>query len=110
MGVRYLFYFLIGGIVVTLVTYFANQAKGLLSAFIANLPTITLVTFLTIYFTSGQEMVISYAKGLMIMLFPWLLYILAIIFPTPRFGFLPSLIIGLLLYLSTAFLILSRSH
>ncbi|MDI6806706.1 MAG: DUF3147 domain-containing protein [Candidatus Aenigmarchaeota archaeon] len=104
----YLLYFLVGGIVIALVTYFATQAKGLLAAFIANLPTITLITFLTIYFSSGSTMVLSYAKGLIIMLLPWLSYILSVIFLTPRLGFLPSLTLGFLLYLLIAYLILTK--
>jgi len=76
MEIKYFLYFLIGGMIVSLVTYFASQAKGLLAAFIATLPIITLITFFTIYFASSQEAVISYAKGLVIMLTPWLIYIL----------------------------------
>lgn len=107
MEIKYFLYFLIGGLVVSVVTYFASQAKGLLAAFIANLPVITLITFLTIYFESGQKAVISYAEGLIIMLFPWLAYIFAVIFLTPRSGFIPSLIIGISLYLLFAYLIIS---
>ncbi len=107
MEIKYLLYFLIGGVIVSIVTYFASQARGLLAAFIANLPVITLVTFLTVYFESGQKAVISYAQGLIIMLFPWLAYIFAIIFLTSRLGFIPSLVIGISLYLLIAYLIIS---
>ena len=110
MEIKYLFYFLIGGLVVTAVTYFAAQAKGLLAAFIANLPIITLITFLMIYFAAGENLVLSYAKGLLIMLLPWLIYIFSVLFFTPKFGFLPSLIIGLLLYLLIGYLILTKSN
>ncbi len=107
MEIKYLFYFLIGGLVVSIVTYFASQAKGLLAAFFANLPVITMITFLTIYFESGQKAVISYAEGLIIMLFPWLAYIFTVIVMTKRFGFIPSLIIGISLYLVCAYFIMS---
>ena len=76
------------------VTYLASHAKGLLAAFVANLPVITLITFLMIYFESGQKAVISYAKGLIIMLLPWLAYILSVIFLTGRFGLIASLVTG----------------
>jgi uncharacterized membrane protein (GlpM family) len=109
MELKYIFYFFIGGTVVSLVTYLASHAKGLLAAFVANLPIITLITFLTIYFESGQETVISYAKGLIIMLFPWLAYIFSIIFLTQRFGFIPSLVTGFSLYLlSACFIIIMK--
>lgn len=107
MEIKYFLYFLTGGVVVSIVTYLASQAKGLLAAFIANLPVITLITFLTIYFESGQKAVVSYAEGLIIMLFPWLAYIFSIIFLTKRIGFVPSLVIGISFYLLLACLIMS---
>ncbi len=107
MEFKYILYFLAGGAVVSFVTYFASEAKGLLAAFIANLPVITLITFLTIYFESGQESVVTYARGLVIMLFPWLAYILSIIFFTRKTGLIPSLIIGITLYICLAFLIMN---
>jgi hypothetical protein len=106
MDVKYIFYFLAGGLSVSVVTYFASHSRGLLAAFFANLPVITAITFLTIYFESGQGPVVSYARGLIVMLFPWLAYIFTIIFLTPRAGFLPSLGVGIFLYLITAFLII----
>lgn len=107
MEAKYIIYFLVGGTIVSVVTYLASHAKGLLAAFVANLPVITLITFLIIYFESGQKSVISYAQGLVIMLFPWLAYIFSIIFLTNRIGFISSLVIGVSLYLLTAFLIIS---
>jgi uncharacterized membrane protein (GlpM family) len=103
---KYILYFLIGGIVISSVTYFASHARGLIAAFIANLPLITMITFLTIYFESGSEPVVSYANSLIIMLFPWLLYIFSIILFTRRIGFLPSLALGFTSYLLCAYLII----
>ncbi len=110
MEIKYVLYFFIGGFIVSGVTYFASQAKGLLTAFFANLPVITAITFLTIYLESGQKAVVSYAEGLIIMLFPWLAYISIIIFLTHRLGFIPSLVIGISLYLLLAYLIISAKR
>lgn len=107
MAIKYLFYFFFGGIIVSTVTYFASHAKGLFAAFVANLPVITLITFFTIYLESGQKEVISYAYGLLIMLVPWLAYIFAIIFLTPRIGFFPSILLGVFLYLIGAYLLIN---
>jgi uncharacterized membrane protein (GlpM family) len=107
MEIKYFFYFLTGGIVVSVVTFFASHAKGLLAAFLANLPVVTMITFLTIYFESGQKAVVSYAEGLIIMLFPWLAYIFSVVFLTRRTGFLPALIIGISLYLVCAYFIMN---
>jgi hypothetical protein len=106
MEIKYLLYFLLGGTIVSTVTYFASHSNGLVAAFFANLPVITLTTFLMIYFESGHASVVTYAQGLIIMLFPWLAYIFAIIFLTDRIGFIPSLIIGFSLYLLLAYLII----
>ena len=46
-------YFVIGGLIVSAVTYFGNQAKSELAAFIAFLPSISVITLCTIYFASG---------------------------------------------------------
>lgn len=107
MEIKYILYFLTGGTVVSVVTYYASEAKGLLAAFIANLPVTTLITFLTIYLDSGQTAVVPYAQGLVIMLLPWLAYILSIIFFTKKIGLIPSLIIGITLYICLAFLIIN---
>jgi len=108
MGLKYLFYFLIGGTVVSVVTYYASHSRTLFAAFIANLPLMTVITFLMIYREAGDAAVVPYAKGLLIMLVPWLLYIFTVVFMTPRIGVVPSLLTGLTFYLAVAYLILKR--
>ena len=108
MALKYILYFLIGGTVISAVTYFASHSKGLLAAFVANMPVITLITFITIYHETGQKAIVPYAQGLIIMLFPWLAYIFAIILFTPRLGFLPSIITGFTLYMAIALIILKK--
>jgi len=99
-------YFVVGGSVISLVTYYGAQGKGLTAAFIANMPTITLLTFLTIYLSAGEDSTVSYAKGLMMMLPPWVLYILSVIYMTPRVGFPLSLLLGVLLYLLASLVVM----
>jgi hypothetical protein len=103
---KYILYFLLGGAIVSSVTYFAGNARGLTAAFIANMPLITLVTLLTIYFEAGSRNVVLYAKGLVIMLIPWMGYICSVIFLTPRLGFAPAVFTGLSIYFTVAVLIL----
>ncbi|MCX7914572.1 MAG: hypothetical protein N2511_08310 [Thermodesulfovibrionales bacterium] len=110
MEVKYIIYFFIGGIIISLVTYFASHAKGLLAAFFANLPVMTFLTFLTIYFEAGERAVTEYAKGLIIMLFPWLGYIFCIIFLTERLGLIPSLATGLTVYFIFSYIIIYISN
>jgi uncharacterized membrane protein (GlpM family) len=106
MALKYLFYFLVGGTVITTVTYFAGHSKNLLAAFFANLPVITLITFVTVYHQAGDKAVTPYAKGLLIMLFPWLSYIFAIMVLTPRLGFPLSLATGFALYFFLAYIVI----
>ena len=108
MELKYVLYFLIGGTIVTVVTYYASHARTLLAAFLANLPVMTLITFLMIYREAGAQAVVPYAKGLLIMLVPWLLYIFSVVFLTPRLGIILSLLTGLSCYLVVAYLILKR--
>lgn len=107
MEIKYIIYFVIGGTVVSLVTYLAGSAKGLLAAFFANLPVITFITFLTIYADAGEKAVVDYAKGLIIMLFPWLGYIFSVIFLTQKLGLMPSLAVGLVSYFALSYLIIT---
>lgn len=93
---------------ISVVTYFASHARPLLAAFLANMPVITLVTFLTIYHEGGQKIIVPYAKGLVMMMLPWLTYIFTIIFLTPRLGFLLSLTTGFTLYVIFALIILRK--
>lgn len=108
MHLKYVLYFIAGGTLISLVTYYASNARSLLAAFLANLPVMTLITFLTIYHEAGEEAVVPYAKGLIIMLLPWLTYIFAVILLTPRMGLIPSLAAGVASYFFFAYLILKR--
>ncbi len=108
MGLKYLFYFLIGGTVVSVVTYYASHSRTLFAAFVANLPVMTVITFLMIYREAGEAAVVPYAKGLLIMLAPWLLYIFTVLIMTPHIGIFPSLLAGFTFYVAIAYLILKR--
>lgn len=91
-------YFVLGGTIVTLVTYLGSQGKGLMAAFIALFPAITVVTLSAVYMRGGVEPTVSYAKGLLLLIPAWLMYVLAVIFLVPRFGLAPALAIGIVLY------------
>ncbi len=106
MVFKYILYFLIGGTIITVVTYFASHSRTMVAAFFANLPVMTLITFLTIYHEAGQKAVVPYAQGLIIMLFPWLAYIGAVILLAPRIGVLASLLGGIALYFFLAYIII----
>jgi len=99
-------YFVIGGATVCAVTYFGSQAKGMLAAFIAFLPSISVITLCSIYFASGTGEAVSYAKSMLLLLPPWILYVIGVIFLLPRIGLAGSLAVSIAAYLGIAFLIM----
>lgn len=103
-------YFVLGGTIVTLVTHFGSQGKGLLAAFIALFPSITVATMFTLYLTSGVNATTSYFKSLLLLLPAWLLYVVPVIFLLPRLGPVPSVLIGMALYASAAMIIMRLLH
>ena len=107
MGIKtLLLYFVLGGVIVSVVTYFGSQAKSLLAAFIAFLPSISVITLCSIYYSSGTEDAVSYAKSMLILLPGWLLYVIGVIFLLPRIGLPGSLIVSIAVYLAVSFLVL----
>jgi hypothetical protein len=103
-------YFVLGGTIVTLVTYFGSQGKGLLAAFVAFFPSVTIVTLLSIYFSSGIGATVSYFKGMLFLIPAWILYALAMMFILPRWGIVPSVLIGIFLYVAVAFVTMRFVH
>lgn len=99
---NFIFYFILGGTVVSLVTFIGSQGKGLLAAFVATFPTMTVLTFALIYSKSGEVATLNYAKGLLLMTAPWIIYVLCLIFLLPRWGFLKSIVAGVLTYMILA--------
>ena len=95
-------YFVIGGAVVAATTYFGSRGQGLFAAFIGAFPSVTVITILSIYFSSGANATISYAKGMLILLPSWFLYVLTFILLMPRIGLAGSVIAGMAVYLILA--------
>lgn len=99
---NFVFYFMLGGSIVSAVTLMGSQGRGLLAAFVATFPTMTILTFALIHSKAGQAATVDYAKGLLFMTPPWIIYVLCLIILLPRWGFLKSLIIGVLTYIILA--------
>ena len=96
-------YFLIGGLVVSVVTYFGSQGKSEFAVFIAFLPCTTLITLCTIYFAGGTGAAVSYAKSMLVLLPAWVLYVVGVIFLLPRLGLVVSILVSVAAYLAAAF-------
>ena len=97
--VKYTLYFLLGGTIVSVSTYLGSQGKSFLAAFASTFPAITGATFVLIYLNSGNDAIVSYAKNLLWFVRPGYSTSWSMIAGIPRFGFWPSMIGSLVLYL-----------
>ena len=98
----FILHFILGGTIVSVVTFLGSQGKGILAAFVATFPIMTALTFALVYSKAGQIATVNYAKGLLFMTPPWIIYVLCLIFLLPRWGFVKSLIVGVLTYMILA--------
>ncbi|MCP8305110.1 MAG: DUF3147 domain-containing protein [archaeon] len=101
-----LLYFIIGGIVVSATAVIGSEGKGLLAAFIAFFPSITVVAFLMIYLESGLSATLSYVKGLILLTPVWILYLLAFFILMPKIGIYKAMMLGVVLYISSSLIIM----
>lgn len=98
----FILHFILGGTIVSVATFIGSQGKGMLAAFVATFPTMTALTFALIYSKAGQIATVNYAKGLLLMTPPWIIYVVCLIFLLPKWGFVKSLIVGVLTYMILA--------
>jgi hypothetical protein len=59
---RYFLYFLLGGGLVSSITYFGAGGRTMLAAFLAMLPVMTILTFALIHFEGGAGATSGYAR------------------------------------------------
>lgn len=104
---RLIIYFIIGGSVTALTTYFASVGKGTLSAFIVTLPLLTALTFILIYAEGGKYVVLDYARGLLIFTPPWICYVLVVMVGIERWGVFKSVGLGIAVYIVLSYLVRS---
>ncbi len=103
-AVKFALYFVIGGLIVMLTTYFGTKGNGLAAAFITQFPSMTLLAFYLIYRNGGNEAVASYARGFVYTVPAWVLYIVIVYFFCDRVGAFWSLAMGVGVYMTTSFL------
>ena len=107
--IRYSVYFILGGFIVTIATYFGSEKQGLLAAFFAMFPFVTAFTLFTVYSAAGLDAVSSYILGLLILTPVWILYLICVLYLLPKYGFLISITVGVIIYLIIALIIVLRS-
>jgi hypothetical protein len=97
---KYAIYFLIGGTIVSISTYLGSQGKSFLAAFASTFPAITGATFVLMYLNGGSDTIVGYAKDLLWFVPPWIVYVSVMIIGVPRFGFWPTMVGSLVLYMA----------
>lgn len=97
-------YFIIGGLIISAVTYFGSRGNSLVAVFIAFFPGTSLITMVTIYLAGGTGATISYAKSMLLLVPAWLLYVIGVILLLPRLGLALSLVISVVVYTAAALL------
>jgi uncharacterized membrane protein (GlpM family) len=98
--VKYLIYFLVGGTVVTLVTYVGGSGRSLLSAFIATFPAITLITTVFIYLEAGNQPTVDYVRGLLFFAPAWFGYLISLFVLLPRLSMAGTIAASLAVFLA----------
>lgn len=101
-GLKLLIYFLVGGSILTLVTYFGSKDKGILAAFIAMFPAVTTMSIITIYSEGGSVLVLDYVKGLLLLSPVWIAFVLCVYLFLPKQGLLVALAAGVVVYIVVA--------
>lgn len=92
-------YFVIGGLMVSVSTYFGTTGRGFLAAFVSTFPAITGVTIILIYLNGGTEVATTYAKHLLWLVPAWLTYVGILIVVIPRAGFWVAMLTALTIYM-----------
>ena len=90
-----------------LTTYFASVGKGTLSAFIVTLPLLTAITFILINAEGGKDVVLDYARGLLIFTPPWICYVIVVMVGVERWGIFKSVGLGVAVYVLLSYLVRS---
>lgn len=98
---RYGIYFILGGSLVSVSTYFGSQGRSFLAAFASTFPAITGATFLLIYLNGGPDNVVTYAQNLLWFILPWMVYVAAMIITVPRVGFWAAMGLSLALFMGS---------
>jgi len=99
-GLKYVAYFFLGGLLVSVSTYLGSHGKGFLAALASTLPIISGVTFILIYLNAGDSPTVSFAKNLIWLSPPWFLYVGTMIAAVPKLGFWPAYGLAIGLYVA----------
>jgi ABC-type transport system involved in multi-copper enzyme maturation permease subunit len=96
---QYLLYFLIGGSIVALVAYFVNQGNQLLAILVGNIPVLFLLNVILAYRAGGSMSSIAYAKGALISLPFFIVFVVIVLLILPRINTPAAILLAMLIYI-----------
>jgi len=96
---QYIVYFILGGSLVVTIAYLGGRGNTFLAAFVANIPFLFLLNVFLMYRIGGVDGSLSYAKGMLIFLPAFALYVVLTIWLLPYLGMPRSLLPGIPIYL-----------
>lgn len=102
---KYMLYFVLGGSLVSVSTYWGTHGRGFLAAFASTLPVISSVTFILIYLNAGMDSILPFAKHLIWLSPAWFVYVIIMMVGAPRLGFWVAFPISLVLYFLSIWLL-----
>ncbi len=97
---KYILYFFLGGLLVSLSTYLGSHGRGFWAALASTLPVISGVTFILIYLNTEASHTVSFAKHLIWLSPPWFLYVGTMVIAVPKLGFWPAYGLAMGLYIT----------
>jgi hypothetical protein len=109
-GLKFILYFVIGGTVLTLITYYGSRDKGILAAFVALFPIVSLMSIITIYSESGSLPVLDYVYGLLILTPVWIIFLFCMAYLLPRQGLLVAIGISVAIYVVISVYIINYQY
>ena len=95
---QYLLYFLIGGTIVALVAYLVNQGNQLLAVLVGNIPVLFLLNVILAYRAGGSMSSIAYARGALISLPFFIIFVVIVLFILPRINTPAAILPAMLVY------------
>jgi|GEM_PF-1358280 len=107
---QYLLYFVVGGGLVALVAFLAQRGNATLTIMVANIPVMFLLNMLLTYKAGGVDGSLMYAKGALMYLPFYIIFVVITMFLIPRLGMPLALIPGSLVFIVPVLIRRMRAH
>jgi hypothetical protein len=97
---QYVMYFILGGSLVALVAYLSGRGNPVLTTLVANIPVLFILNIFLMYRAGGVTGSMTYAKGALLLLPVFVLFIVVTMLLLPRLGLPLALLSGVTAYVA----------